>query len=377
MRWDDLQLLSLIYEFEENEQVGQLSSGYELMRATSGGQPIDWDRDSRTFARELLLARVAGYLEWTDQFHPNVRQPDPIVEAQQWLQQIRDLRLTIAGRDRARGREILTPLPDPDEDDDRPITGMTLEEIARAIGDIYTGAQLPRYLYESGIPEQFIPAEAPASKWEYVLGIFEALHDGGSAARRALRQFIGGWLEGRYHTPPRADVRKRIVALLAAQGWHVNDGRLVIGQRTADTVGALTPLGQDARIAALHADVRQVADRYLESGHPEVAIFEAYKAINNRVKAMIGLELDGSSLMGEAFKDDDPPIVLADLSTETGKNIQAGYRFLFMGAVRGIRNPDAHELFTALDAEEALETLAFASLLMRRLDDALPLDRET
>jgi uncharacterized protein (TIGR02391 family) len=161
-------------------------------------------------------------------------------------------------------------------------------------------------------------------------------------------------------------VRKRIVALLAAQGWHVNDGCLVIGQRTADTVGRLTPLGQDARIAALHADVRQVADRYLESGHPEVAIFEAFKAINNRVKAMTGLELDGSSLMGEAFKDDDPAIVLADLSTETGKNIQAGYRFLFMGAVRGIRNPEAHELFTALDAEEALETLAFASLLMRR-----------
>jgi uncharacterized protein (TIGR02391 family) len=371
MRWDDLQLLRLIYEFEESEQVGQLSSGYELMRAASGGQPIDWDRDSRTFARELLLARVAGYLEWIDQFHPNVRQPDPIVEAQQWLQQIRDLSLTIAGRDRARGREILTPLPDPEDDDDRPITGMTLEEIARAIGDTYTGAQLPRYLYQSGIPEQFIPAEVPASKWEYVLGVLEALHDGGAAARRALRQFIGGWLEGRYHTPPRADVRKRIVALLEGQGWHVNGGRLVIGERTADTVGTLTPLGQDARIAALHADVRQVADRYLESGHPEVAIFETFKAINNRVKTMTGLELDGSGLMGEAFKDDDPPIVLADLSTETGKNIQAGYRFLFMGAVRGIRNPDAHELFQALDAEEALETLAFASMLMRRLDDAV------
>jgi hypothetical protein len=62
--------------------------------------------------------------------------------------------------------------------------------------------------------------------------------------------------EGRYHTPPRADVRKRIVALLAGQGWHVTGRRLVIGERTADTVGALTALGQDARIAALHADVR-------------------------------------------------------------------------------------------------------------------------
>ena len=42
-----------------------------------------------------------------------------------------------------------------------------------------------------------------------------------------------------------------------------------------------------------------------------------------------------------------------------------------MGAVRGIRNPDAHELF-----KEALETLAFASLLMRRLDDVRPSLRE-
>jgi uncharacterized protein (TIGR02391 family) len=369
MRWDDLQLLHLIDEFE-GEQSGQLSSGWQLMQAASQGRAIDWDHDCRTFAHELLLARAAGYLEWTDQFNPGVRVLNPVTEAQQWLQQIHDIRLTVDGRDRARGREIHRPLPDPDEDDDRPITGMTLEEIARAIGDTYTGSQLPRYLRESGIPEQFIPAEVTGSKWEYVLGIFEALHDGGSAARRALREFIGGWLEGRYHTPPRPEVRKRISALLAAQGWRVHDGRLVIGERTADMVGALTPLGQDARIAALHADVREVADRYLESGHPEVAIFEAFKAINNRVRAMTGLDLDGSKLMGEAFADSDPPIVLGDLSTETGKSIQAGFRFLFMGAVRGIRNPDAHELFKALDAEEALETLAFASMLMRRLDAA-------
>jgi uncharacterized protein (TIGR02391 family) len=85
---------------------------------------------------------------------------------------------------------------------------------------------------------------------------------------------------------------------------------------------------------------------------------------------MTGLDRDGAGLMGEAFKDADPAILLADISTETGRNIQAGFRFMFMGAVTGIRNPDAHELFKALDAEEALETLAFASMLMRRLDDA-------
>lgn len=120
---------------------------------------------------------------------------------------------------------------------------MTLEEIARPIGDTYTTAQLPRYLRESGLPEQFIPPHPAGNKWEYVLGVFEALHDGGAAARRALREFIGGWLEGRYHTPPPPDVRKRTVALLAAQGWHVDDGSLIIGPRVFDAVGTLTALG--------------------------------------------------------------------------------------------------------------------------------------
>jgi uncharacterized protein (TIGR02391 family) len=102
----------------------------------------------------------------------------------------------------------------------------------------------------------------------------------------------------------------------------------------------------------------------------EVAIFEAFKAINNRVKAMTGLDEDDSKLMAHAFADDNPRIILAELSTETGKNVQAGFRLLFMGAVQGIRNPDAHEQFRPLDDEEALEQLAFASMLMRRLDEA-------
>jgi hypothetical protein len=36
--------------------------------------------------------------------------------------------------------------------------------------------------------------------------------------------------------------------------------------------------------------------------------------------------------------------------------------------VQALRNPDAHELFRPLDAEEGFEALAFASMLMRRLD---------
>ena len=45
---------------------------------------------------------------------------------------------------------------------------------------------------------------------------------------------------------------------------------------------------------------------------------------------MTGLLGDGAGLMGTAFKGDQPTLELADLSTQTGRDVQSGYRFLFL-----------------------------------------------
>jgi uncharacterized protein (TIGR02391 family) len=97
-------------------------------------------------------------------------------------------------------------------------------------------------------------------------------------------------------------------------------------------------------------------------------VFEAAKAVNNRVKAMTDLEGDGAGLMGKVFSSDKPQLILADLTTVTGRDIQDGYRLLFMGAQRAIRNPAAHEPFADVDEDETFELLGLASHLMRRLD---------
>lgn len=371
-RWDDLQILKLIDELEGSEPAA-LASGFSLMRRARPGAELDHQRDPAPFAHELLLAREAGLLTFDDRVYGQ-RPADPQTEAWMWLQQVREVTLTIPGRDRARGREVVTPLPDPDQDDGRMITGLTLEEIAFSIGDTFTPSQLPTFLVDSGLPPEVVPAEVSGDKSNYVMSILVSLHDGGSAARRSLRQFIGAWLSDRLHASPTDKQRRQIVDHLGRQGWHVRDGVLAIGERTSVGASSLGPLDRDARIASLHATIRQVAEHYLDRGAPEVAIFEAFKAINNRVKEMTGLNTDGQDLMAKAIGDANPLIQLGDLDKESGRNVQAGFRFIFMGVVRGIRNPDAHEQFRPLNDEEAFEELALASMLMRRLDAAIVRD---
>ena len=104
----------------------------------------DWDRDCRTFARELLLARHAGYLEWIDPFDPGVRALDPIIDAQQWPQQARDIRLTLDG---SLGGRCTSPAQPPrhvvTQNLSRPFEPGELPAVRAAVERLAAKAQVP------------------------------------------------------------------------------------------------------------------------------------------------------------------------------------------------------------------------------------------
>lgn len=183
--WDDLELLRTLDRLE-TESPGVMRDGRTLMEAAAG-EPVPDERDQARFVHELHLARDAGYLtfrpvEWVGMAPPDPRDPN------MYLQRTTDFALTLAGRDRARGRVVELPPPDPDEDDGRAIGLMTIEEVARQIGDSYTGERLPLFLEESNVPREFIPPFA-GTKWRYVADMLTAMLEGG-AARRAAREFL-------------------------------------------------------------------------------------------------------------------------------------------------------------------------------------------
>lgn len=124
----------------------------------------------------------------------------------------------------------------------------------------------------------------------------------------------------------------------------------------------------------LHPSVTGVAKGRFESGHYADSVEAALKALNLAVKGVFKnktqRELDGVALMRQAFRPNDPVILLDDLSTETGRSIQQGYMDLYAGAIAGIRNPKAHDNLV-IDEDRAIHHLFVTSLLFKKLEERL------
>lgn len=125
--------------------------------------------------------------------------------------------------------------------------------------------------------------------------------------------------------------------------------------------------------SVIHPSIISIAKKKFEDGHYADAVESAFKEINSRVQKIVkqktGRELDGVELMQNAFSEKNPIIILDNISTKTGRNIQLGYMQLFSGAMMGIRNPKAHNNLTIMP-ERAIHFIYLASLFMYKLDEA-------
>lgn len=135
----------------------------------------------------------------------------------------------------------------------------------------------------------------------------------------------------------------------------------------------LLPEGDESleALKLLHPEIKKLAEGRLKAKQYSDAVEAAFKLINQNIKKIvkekIGEEIDGSALMNRAFSLKDPIILLADITTESGRNEQLGYMQLFSGAMTGLRNPKAHENQEIL-LNDAVFQLNFASMLLYTLE---------
>lgn len=127
---------------------------------------------------------------------------------------------------------------------------------------------------------------------------------------------------------------------------------------------------RDAWESLLHPAIRASALSQYRDGHWRDAVLNAFIAVFDLVRSRTGLDLDGDRLATRVFSADNPLLVVADLSTESGRNDQVGLMMVLQGVYRGIRSPKAHSLQHDLNALKAAQYLVMASLLARRVDEA-------
>ncbi len=125
----------------------------------------------------------------------------------------------------------------------------------------------------------------------------------------------------------------------------------------------------------LHDRILQVSYKKFCDLHYADSVESAFKEINSRLKKIYksktGLEKDGRDLMAHIFSDTSPILQLSsDLGSIKGRNVQEGYRFIFMGVIIAIRNPKAHENQN-ISKDTAYDRLILASLLMKKIDEAI------
>ncbi len=154
------------------------------------------------------------------------------------------------------------------------------------------------------------------------------------------------------------------------------------GKRDKYTGKLITKKGREIQLESsiqlfdamhLHPEIIEASRKLFKDGHYRDAIYRSFVALNQLVKDKSGLspnELRGmkdSQLMARVFDINNPIIKLNNLITDTEISEQEGFKFLFMGATIGIRNPKAHENIIQNDPHRTLEYLSFASLLFHTI----------
>jgi uncharacterized protein (TIGR02391 family) len=120
----------------------------------------------------------------------------------------------------------------------------------------------------------------------------------------------------------------------------------------------------------IHPSLPAKVKRLFDDGHYEDATFTAWKYLDKLVQRHSKLTKSGFDLMTQAFGEPNGPVQLNASLNVSEVDEQNGYKLLFSGSVWAIRNPRGHEVAVPDDLDSCLDYLSFASMLIRRLEQA-------
>ncbi len=137
--------------------------------------------------------------------------------------------------------------------------------------------------------------------------------------------------------------------------------------KTEATSADLSPSGPGLALQSLHPVIIGRCKAPFEAGQYDDAIRNAFIAVEGEIRARISADPNdlGVDLVTKAMNPGSPRLVFSQVKAE-----QEAAHLLYRGAIGYIKNPLSHRFLDTDDPNRTLELLAFASLLLRMLDEA-------
>lgn len=116
--------------------------------------------------------------------------------------------------------------------------------------------------------------------------------------------------------------------------------------------------------------ISDVSLKLFKNGHFREAMTNAILRLFDLIRDESGLQEDGAILIGKALSVDNPRIILADLQSESGRNIQKGTIQILQGYFQAYRNVASHSLTTKFEEKDTLSVLIATSRLYEKIQSA-------
>lgn len=251
----------------------------------------------------------------------------------------------------------------------------SIENIARIVGELYSGPELTRILAAIGMPD---PLGEDQTKWKRLAASMQNKQFAQRDGRPVLAVIIAAMKpEMIWDRQTKAAVaRDELTQVLSLSGYRVRDNGTIGPAEKADTASEASARTErlrkllEARDA--HPDVICYCREELLRKDCYAAVFEAVKGLGARLRDKSGLDEDGRALVQAALRGKQPRVLLTDYATVTERNEQEGVALLAEGVFAAFRNPAAHEprLVWEVNEQDALDVLGTLSMIHRRLDGA-------
>ncbi len=256
-----------------------------------------------------------------------------------------------------------------------------LEQLCNVLGDTdtgLTGSEIGRYLQECGIAD-------PNPGMTKRIRLFDALvgRQRVDCCANNVCAFIHRVMSPVLHVQSLDYFKTKqgeLNRVLSFEGLRLTDeGKLEQCKQArtiSDAQAAADQLRRKLFDRGVHPDVLKFCRAELVQANYFHAVLEAAKSVAQKIRDKTGLASDGAELVDGAFgkgKKDLPVLAFNALSTDSERSEHKGLMNLMKGFFGTFRNPTAHapRIAWKVTEQDALDMMTVASLLHRRLDEAV------